>query len=150
MDRFTDLTDLTDRPTTDNRQSIIGLSINRSIRQIGQSKKDSVLDDFPILQMFHDYLLEKLWRDSAVPHAFRIDDNHRTAAAYSEARRFAALHARGSEEEILTLEQRRQLGVERSPSPVRRAEAPRAHEHVTRVRLHPWSRVVGAIACHSR
>src|SRR5687767_189770 len=86
--------------------------------------------------MLHHDPLEQLLGHPRVPDPFGIDDDDRTAGADAQARRLAALDASRAEEEVLALEQRGEQGVERAPTPVRRAEAASADEHVARIGLH--------------
>lgn len=54
--------------------------------------------------MFNDDSLQKLRCNSAVPHAFRINDNDRATSTHAQAGSLSALYACGAKEKVLTLE----------------------------------------------
>lgn len=95
-----------------------------------------VVYDAAVPEVIDDDLLEEGKCDCAVPDAFRIDDNNWPTAANAEARSFSALDSARPEEQAFTLEQSRQKRVERAAFATGRAEVSRAHQHVSRVRLH--------------
>jgi hypothetical protein len=94
------------------------------------------LDNPAFAEMLDDDALQQLRRHKAVPHAFRVDDDNRAAAAHAEARRLAALHPARAEEEAFSLEKCREKRVERGTFAIGRAETAGTHEHVARIRLH--------------
>lgn len=63
------------------------------------------------LEVLHNDPLEQFWRHRFVPDAIGINDYNRTFSADTEARCFAALHARGTEQQVFAFEQARQLRV---------------------------------------
>jgi len=85
--------------------------------------------------MLNNNPLEEGWCHTAVPHAFRINDDDWPARADPKTRRLAAFHATRAEEKILSLEERCELRVQLAPPPIGGAEAPDADEHVARIRF---------------
>src|SRR5258708_33731760 len=98
--------------------------------------------------MFDDDSLEKLGSDASVPHTFRVHDNDRASATDAKTWSLAPLYACGSEQQILAFEKGGKLRIQNASAPVGRAEAAGANNNVTRVRLHPRSRVVDRLARH--
>ena len=94
------------------------------------------VNDSATLEMLHDNALQQQGGDVAVPHAFRVHDDDRPAAAHAEAGRLAALDAGGAEQQSFALEERRQQCVESATAPIGGAEAARAYQHVSRIGLH--------------
>jgi hypothetical protein len=68
--------------------------------------------------MLRDDALEQRGRDPRVPNPIGIHDHDRPATADAETWRLAALDAIGTEEETVTLKQRRQHLVELLPAPI--------------------------------
>jgi hypothetical protein len=101
------------------------------IFHFAETKEDGLVHDASPFQVLDHNSLEKLGRDSAVPYALGIDDDDRASRARAEARGFAALYPRRSEEEVLSLEKRGELRVERAAPPVGRAKSPGADEDMT-------------------
>ena len=97
---------------------------------------DRFVDDFPVPEVLDDNALQHLRRHVAVPHPFRIHDDNRPAAADAEAWGLAALHAAGAEKQPFALEEHGKERVERTTCAIGRAEATRADQYVSRVRLH--------------
>ena len=62
------------------------------------------LDDPALAEMLDDDPLEQRRADVAVPHTFGINNDNGPAPAHAKAWRFAALDARGAEEQSFTLE----------------------------------------------
>ena len=81
--------------------------------------EDRVLHYFSVFQVFNDDSLEKFGRYVRIPHAFRIDNDDRAAAADTEARCFATLNAGGTEQQVLPVQQRGQLGIEAASATIR-------------------------------
>ena len=76
--------------------------------------KHSLFDRPAALEMLDHDSLQQFRGDGLVPHAFWIHDDDRAFGADAEAWRFAALHARGAEEQSFPLEQTGQLRIKRS------------------------------------
>jgi hypothetical protein len=72
------------------------------------------IDDMSIAQVLHHDALQQLRSHTSVPHALRIHDDNRPAAAHAEAWCLAALDAMGSEEQSFTLEEHGQERIERT------------------------------------
>lgn len=66
-----------------------------------------LLHGIPALQVLNDNSLEQLGSHSAIPYPVRVHDDDWTVGAYSEAGRFAALHAAGAKQQIFALEKLR-------------------------------------------
>src|SRR3954467_9851711 len=94
----------------------------------------------PMLQVLDHDALEERRRDAGVPHALRINDDDWPVAADAETRRFAAFHSLRAEQQIFPLQELRQQRIDLSPTASRGAKVARAHQHVTRVGLHLWTR----------
>jgi len=69
--------------------------------------KDRFVDRLPAFQVLDDDSLQQRRRYIGVPNALRIDDDNRSVAADTEARRLASLHACRTEEQIFP---RQELG----------------------------------------
>jgi hypothetical protein len=72
------------------------------------------IDDMSLPEVLHDDALQQLRSHASVPHALRVHDDDRPAAAHAEAWRLAALDAVGSEEQSFTLEQHGKERIERT------------------------------------
>lgn len=93
--------------------------------------------DYPAAaKMLDDDALEQLGCDSGVPDALRIDHDDGAASADAQTRCLTAFHAVGAEQQVFSLEERRQQAIQLTPAPIRRAETARAHEHMAAVRIH--------------
>jgi len=64
--------------------------------------------------MLDDDSLQQLRRDAVIPDSFRVYDDDRPLSADAEAGSFSALHALGSEEQILALKKLREQRVDLS------------------------------------
>lgn len=95
-----------------------------------------LIDDSPVPKVLDDNSLQHLRSDVAVPHPFRVHDDNRPAAADAEAWRLAALDAARAEKQSFPLEEHGKERVESATRAIGRAEAARADQHVSRVRLH--------------
>jgi len=84
-----------------------------------EPKEHRFINDSAISQMFDHDTLEKRRRDPTVPNAFRIDHHDRPARANPETRRLSTLHAPGTEQKPLALQQRRKQAIELTATPVR-------------------------------
>lgn len=62
------------------------------------------VDDPSPAEMLDNDPLEERRADGAIPYTLRIDHHDRPAPAHAEAWRFAALDARGAEQQSFTLE----------------------------------------------
>ena len=80
--------------------------------------------------------LQQLRRDVRVPDTLRIDHHNWPTGADAKTWRLAALHAARTEEQVLALEQRRELRVNRTTTAIGRTEAADAHNDVAHIRLH--------------
>ena len=89
-----------------------------------------------IAQMLDDYSLKKLGRDTAIPNAFGVHDDYRSASAHAKAWCFTPLHTSWAEQQVLALEQPCKEAVKRSAATIGRAKPAGAHEHVPAVGLH--------------
>ena len=96
----------------------------------------SLVDNPPVLEVLDDDALEQRGRDRTVPDALRVHNDNRPAGADAQTWRLATLDAARAEQQPFTLEKLRQKGVECMTSAIGRAEAARAHQHMSRVRLH--------------
>lgn len=103
--------------------------------------KDGVLHHPAVLQMLDHDPFEECERDPGVPDALGVDDHDRTLTAHTKAWRFTALHAVRAKEQVLPLEQASEFCVHLSAAAVRAAVPPRAHQHVSGVRIHGRSHV---------
>jgi len=56
-----------------------------------------------------DDALEQLRRNSRIPDTFGIDDDDRSAGAYTKTGSLTTFYPRGSEEQSFPLEQRREM-----------------------------------------
>ncbi len=98
--------------------------------------KHRLLHHSAVAQVLDDDSLQQRRCNVGVPDAFGIHHDDRPSGADAQARRLAALHAIGSEQQIFSLEQLREQAVERSAAALRRAESSGADEDVTPIRVH--------------
>src|SRR5512140_1977936 len=101
----------------------------------GQAMEDRLLDRTAVTQVLHHDAREEFGRDTAVPDALGVDRNDRPAGADAKTGRLAALDPSWTKQQFLTLQQRGQPGIERTPATARRAVPARADEHVPGVRF---------------
>jgi hypothetical protein len=102
----------------------------------GEAKKHRLLDDLAVAEMLHDNPLEKRRRHLAIPDAFRIDDHDGAARADAQAGSLPTLHAPGTEQQTLSLQQRRKKRIQLSTATTWGAIPADADEHVARIGLH--------------
>jgi hypothetical protein len=84
-----------------------------------ESIEDGFLHDPTVAEVLDDDALEELGSDASVPHTVGIDDNDRTAGAYSQARRLAALHTTWAKQQSLTLEKRGKARIQLATAAIR-------------------------------
>ena len=111
------------------------------IRRSCQSVEHGLLDDSAVHEMLDDDSLEQRRCDAGIPDSIRVHDDDRPAAADAEARRLAALHAVGSEEKAMALEESWQQPIELTAPAIRRAEAADTYENVSGVRIHSRKKI---------
>jgi hypothetical protein len=66
------------------------MSVRRIACSGGDSKEYRLIDDLAVPEVFDDNALQKGGCDVAVPDAFGVDDDDRSACAHAEARCFTA------------------------------------------------------------
>ena len=95
------------------------------------------LDDPAVYEMLDDNSLEQRRSDARVPDSIGIHDDDGSAAAHAKTRGFSTLHAIGSEQETVSLEQSREHLIQLASAMVRRTEAADTDQNVPGVRIHP-------------
>ena len=105
--------------------------------------EDRIFHHFSSFQVLDHNALEKCRRYVRVPDSVRVNDDDRASSADPKARRFSALDPVRTEQQPFALKERRQVRIELSSTPVGRAEASRAHDDVTGIRLHHRIAIVG-------
>jgi hypothetical protein len=93
-------------------------------------------DHFSVSKVFNYNAFEKRRRDVRIPDSFGIDGHDGSRTAHAEARRFGPFDPGGAKEKALTLEQRREAGVQGAPAVVGRTETAGADQHVAGIGLH--------------
>ena len=101
-----------------------------------EAMKDRFVDRLPAFQVLDDDSLQQRRRYIGVPNALRIDDDNRSVAADTEARRLASLHARRTEEQVFPRQKLGEQRIKLSPAAIGRTEVTSAHQHMAGVRLH--------------
>jgi hypothetical protein len=81
--------------------------------------KDSVVNYLPVAQVLDDNPLKQLRCDTIVPDPLRIDGHNWTLFTHPKARCLASFHTCRPKQEILSLEQRRKLGIQPATASIR-------------------------------
>ena len=79
---------------------------------IPEAKKNRLFDGLALFEVLDDDSLQKRRGDSVVPDALGIYNDNWSVRAYSQARRFAPLHAVRAEQQIFPLQQLGELRIE--------------------------------------
>ena len=103
--------------------------------------KDRFLDDPAVYQVLRNDSLQQRRSHTRIPNPIWINDDDRTTTTDPETRCFTALHAIRTEEQAVSLKQRRQHLIELPSAAIRRTEPADTHEDVAGVSVHSWQNV---------